>query len=41
MTDPGSDQSIPGFEEIPYEAFFSNAPIGIFVADDQGISLCE
>jgi len=36
MTDPGSDQSIPGFEEIPYEAFFSNAPIGIFVADDQG-----
>ena len=36
MTEPGSDHAIPGFENIPYEAFFSNAPIGIFVADDQG-----
>ena len=36
MTDIGSGQAIPGFGEISYEAFFSNAPIGIFVADEQG-----
>jgi PAS domain S-box-containing protein len=36
MTSPGSDHTIPEFEDIPYEAFFTNAPIGIFVADDQG-----
>ncbi|HOL41262.1 MAG TPA: PAS domain-containing protein, partial [Methanospirillum sp.] len=30
------DVSIPGFEDIPYEVFFTNAPIGIFIADEQG-----
>ncbi len=36
MTEKGLDVSIPGFQDIPYQLFFTNAPIGIFIADEEG-----
>jgi len=36
MTSHEPENLFPGFEDVPYEIFIVNAPIGIFVADENG-----